>query len=355
LVSASPGTPRSRRPRNLRLRAGDLVEVRSREEILATLGSDGRLGRMPFMPEMLAYCGRQFRVAAVAHKTCDPAHKTGGRRLEDCVHLEGLRCDGSAHGGCQASCLLFWKTDWLKRPADAPAEPAGVSALTPAGLQSLTMTVRADGATIYSCQATNLYQASRPLRWWDLRQYLRDLRSRNVRPGHLVKVLLLSWLRAWMRTGIGYRLTLALYRRLHRSLTGMPAPIAEAGPIAPGAPTPVRPLDLKPGQWVRVRPYPEIRATLTRDSKNRGMWFDQEQIPYCGREFQVEQRVERIIHEVSGEMLQMKTPCITLRGVQCRSMYSERRLFCPRGITPYWREIWLEPAPAPDRVPGAGP
>ena len=29
------------------------------------------------------------------------------------VHLE-TRCDGSAHGGCQASCLLFWKDAWLK-------------------------------------------------------------------------------------------------------------------------------------------------------------------------------------------------------------------------------------------------
>jgi len=29
------------------------------------------------------------------------------------VHLDDLRCDGSAHGDCQASCLLFWHTAWL--------------------------------------------------------------------------------------------------------------------------------------------------------------------------------------------------------------------------------------------------
>ncbi|MGQ0384084.1 MAG: hypothetical protein ACT4UP_05280 [Gammaproteobacteria bacterium] len=352
-MSAGSGTPRSDRPRALRLRAGDVVEVRSHEEILATLDADGKLSRMPFMPEMLAFCGRRLRVAAVAHKTCDPAHKTGGRRLEDCVHLEGARCDGSAHGGCQASCLLFWNTAWLKRPDDGPTDPAAAPTLSPAGLQSLTLTVRADGTQIYSCQATNLYHASTPLVWWDIRQYLRDLRSRNVRFGHFSRVLLLSWVRAWMRTGVGYRLARAAYRALHRRLTGSPAPISEAGPIAPGVPTPVRPLELRPGQWVRVRPYPEIRETLSRDSKNRGMWFDQEQIAYCGREFQVERRVERIIHEVTGEMLQMKTPCITLRGMQCRSMYSDRRLFCPRGITPYWREIWLEPVAGPREGAGA--
>lgn len=84
-------------------KAGDVVEVRSREEILATLDAAGCLERMPFMPEMLRYCGKQFRVSAVAHKTCDTAYKTWGRSLNAAVHLEELRCDGSSHGGCQAT------------------------------------------------------------------------------------------------------------------------------------------------------------------------------------------------------------------------------------------------------------
>ena len=36
------------------LRKGDLVEVRSEEEILRTLDADGKLDGLPFMPEMLA-------------------------------------------------------------------------------------------------------------------------------------------------------------------------------------------------------------------------------------------------------------------------------------------------------------
>src|SRR5262245_24384453 len=97
------------------MKAGDWVEVRSREEILATLWEDGTLERMPFMPEMLRHCGKRFQISAVAHKTCDSAYKTGGRRLHNAVHLEDLRCEGSAHGGCQATCLFFWKTAWLKK------------------------------------------------------------------------------------------------------------------------------------------------------------------------------------------------------------------------------------------------
>ena len=38
-------------------RAGDWVEVRSKEEILATLDKKGQLDSMPFMPEMLAPTG----------------------------------------------------------------------------------------------------------------------------------------------------------------------------------------------------------------------------------------------------------------------------------------------------------
>jgi hypothetical protein len=34
--------------------------------------------------------------------------------MKNAVHLEGLRCYGTAHDGCQAACLLFWKTAWLK-------------------------------------------------------------------------------------------------------------------------------------------------------------------------------------------------------------------------------------------------
>ncbi len=105
----------SRIPAYLGLRAGDWVVVRSKEEILSTLDANGRLEELPFQPEMFAFCGRRMRVAKVAHKTCDNIKKTGGRRMENAVHLEGGRCDGSAHGGCQADCVFFWKESWLRR------------------------------------------------------------------------------------------------------------------------------------------------------------------------------------------------------------------------------------------------
>ena len=81
----------------------------SAEEILATLDSEGGVDGLPFMAEMLQYCGRRFRVFKSAHKSCNTLGGGGIRRMPDAVFLEDLRCDGQAHGGCQAGCLLFWK------------------------------------------------------------------------------------------------------------------------------------------------------------------------------------------------------------------------------------------------------
>ena len=67
-------------PTPLGLRVGDLVEVRSAEEIRATLDEHGELDDLPFMPEMLAFCGRRLTVHKVAHKLCDNISRTGMRR-----------------------------------------------------------------------------------------------------------------------------------------------------------------------------------------------------------------------------------------------------------------------------------
>src|SRR5271170_2430918 len=94
--------------RHLNLKAGDWVEVRSRQEIQVTLDQNGRLENLPFMPEMLQYCGKRLRVSKRADKTCQYIVGWSIRRVTDCVHLELVRCDGTGHGGCEAACLIFW-------------------------------------------------------------------------------------------------------------------------------------------------------------------------------------------------------------------------------------------------------
>ena len=41
-------------------------------------------------------------------------------------------------------------------------------------------------------------------------------------------------------------------------------------------------------------------------------------------------------------MKTLSRDCIILDGVVCCAEYSHERLFCPRSIYPFWREIWLK-------------
>src|SRR5689334_10946605 len=115
----------------MKIHAGDWVQVRCAEEILATLDKNGRLDGLPFMPQMFSYCGQSFRVVSSAYKICDTVSGNyKGLRLPDSIHLD-IRCDGQAHGGCQAACLIFWKTAWLK-----PVEAPGLAKSSPQGSSS---------------------------------------------------------------------------------------------------------------------------------------------------------------------------------------------------------------------------
>jgi hypothetical protein len=106
--------------------------------------------------------------------------------------------------------------------------------------------------------------------------------------------------------------------------------------------TPSLTLNLQPGELVRVKSHREILQTLNSEGKNRGMSWDAELVPYCGKTFRVLKRVTRILDEKTGEMQEMKNPCIILDSVVCEARYSHCRMFCPRSIYSYWREIWLE-------------
>jgi len=331
------------------LSAGDMVEVRSKEDILKTLGKDGKLEGLPFMPEMFAFCGKRFRVSKRAHKTCDTVNDYKGRKMKDCVHLEDLRCDGSGHGGCQAGCLLFWKLAWVK-PVDRNAEPMPASGgCTEADVVAATQTGIAPngGGPVYACQATLLPAATEPLPWWSPGQYIEDITSGNVGLWRWSKGMFYMSYNGLATAGIGLgRILKPLYDKTAKIRGGYPYP-RRKGLVPYGERTPAGELGLKPGDWVRVKSYHEILKTLDVSNKNRGLYFDAEMVPYCGRTYRVLKCVTKIVHEKNGTMSEFKNPCIILEGGVCGGNYSECRLFCPRAIYAYWREIWLERVPAP--------
>jgi len=342
-------------PCRLDLRAGDLVEVRSRDEILSTLDGSGTLDGLLFMPEMLAYCGKRFTVSKRADKTCDTVKDSGLRRMTDTVHLSGTRCDGSAHSGCQAACLIFWKEAWLRpvsnaadhpsqRPSNAASSPGGAVTCTEQDLHAATRR-KPEGnppEEIYRCQNTDLREASTPLSPWSLSQYVRDIRSGNAKLGEILRAILWSVARYGRYHIPGYRVQIWLYHQIHRFIGGLPL-LDVGGKLEK---TPAGTLGLAPGELVQVKSLAEIRGTLNPSQRNRGLYFDLEMTPFCGGEFVVRSRVSRIINEKTGRLISLPGDCVILEGAACTGRYHG---CCPRAIYPYWREIWLRRVSEPSR------
>jgi hypothetical protein len=309
---------------------------------------------MPFMPEMFAFCGQRLQVYKSAHKTCDTVFPVRARRVDRAVHLE-TRCDGQAHGSCEAGCLIFWKTAWLKRVDGAGGcatdSPRGISQTTEASVQVHAQKSDENGGkTRYVCQATQLPYATRSLAWWDVRQYLEDYWSGNVRLWRIICGLVYSMYYNLSQAGIGAGPAMRwFYDRFYPLWQGSLFP-RKTGDIPAGQPTPAAALNLQPGELVRVKPHEEILKTLNTRSQNRGMLWDAEMVPYCGKTYRVLRRVTKIVNERTGEMQEMKTPCIILESVVCQARYSHCRMFCPRSIYPYWREIWLERVEQPTGI-----
>lgn len=313
------------------LRSGDRVRVRSREEILATLDADGRSENLPFMPEMLKFAGRTLPVDSVVHRTCDTVSgRSELRGMTGTVHLRDARCDGSAHGGCQARCLLYWRQEWLEpvgTPQDAQAPGPAADDPQPDADQDVPAVLAAavrgaghrDDDPVYSCQATRMPEATCPVSGKDVRLWVKDVQSRNAR----------------VRTAA---VSFAAHALTYLKVLGRRWP---KDPVPTGEKRRHPPLNLQPGDLVEVKSLPEIEATLDQHNRLRGLFFAVEMTPYCGRRARVLARVERIIDEKTGRMLSLRD-CLMLEDVWCDGRL---HFLCGRKIYAYWREAWLRRAP----------
>jgi hypothetical protein len=304
-----------------RPRPGDLVEVRSLPEILATLDERGCLDGLPFMPEMVAYCGHRFVVLRRVEKLWEYAHSSGMRRIRHALLLKTLRCDGRSHGGCQTSCHLIWKEDWVKWPGkDSPRDPRGPGS---PDLGAHTQFTTPQG-TRYVCQATQIREASEQLRFNSLGHYWRDLVAGNVRLGAIL-------------VEFGVRFFNGAQSRLGRPRWPVLQPVDSDT-------SPHQELQLQPGQLVRVKSKHEIELTLNRDLRNRGLSFGGDMLIDCGGSYRVAASINRVVHEGTGELLSLKNPSILLEGVHAMG----RPLLIPQNEYFFWREIWLEPKDSSD-------
>jgi hypothetical protein len=97
------------------LKDGDLVRVRSREEILSTLNPFKELKGCAFLPEMADYCESQQRVLRAMQFFLDERdYKL--KKVRGVVLLENVICNGTpTFGKCDRCCFLFWREEWLEK------------------------------------------------------------------------------------------------------------------------------------------------------------------------------------------------------------------------------------------------
>lgn len=298
----------------VRLVRGQIVEVRSAREIAATLDVDGKLDGLTFMPEMALFCGKRFRVDRRADITCVEGH--GLRRLQDTVFLEDVRCDGSAHDGCERRCLVFWKEAWLK-PIEAVDKPSIVPLQTEPAVTNLLKNLPTHREDRYLCQSTELATATTDLPSWNILPFISQIRDGELSLKRFTQIIALAVFNL-IRKSLGYK---------------------DVGQLTGGkSRSSKNDLKLQPGEWVRIKSREEIERTLNLAGRNRGLLFETEMTEYAGRCFQMDVPVTRMIHEETGRMIPL-TKTVALKRLTCRGLCAKN---CPRNNYWFWREDWLE-------------
>lgn len=98
---------------------GDVVEVRSKEEISKGLDSANKLDGCLMMKQMWDYCSRRFRVLKVVENLFVEYRYKMFRSRAPLYILDGLICNGAIDESelrCDRSCYLLWHEKWLESP-----------------------------------------------------------------------------------------------------------------------------------------------------------------------------------------------------------------------------------------------
>ena len=95
-------------------KTGDLVMVRSREEIDSTLDPFKELKGCAFLSEMYQYCGTKQCVLKSMQRFMDERdYKL--KKVRGVILLENIICNGTpTFGACDRCCFLFWREEWLE-------------------------------------------------------------------------------------------------------------------------------------------------------------------------------------------------------------------------------------------------
>lgn len=298
---------------------GTKVTVRNLGEILELLDENGTYEGLPFMPEMEKFCGKCFTV----HKSVKNIfiEGIGFRRIRNTVILDGVTCDGSAHGGCQRTCFILWKKAWLKKVNESSTRSLSDS--------NIDLKTSLEERKLRLCQLANLRVASRPP--YSLEGLVQCFSDKELGSIDLLFFRLLTfslWLKQVFLKKMGR--SFSNVEMLHGSLKRTPAIC----------------LNLKPGEQVMVKTKEEIVRTLDSKGRNRGLAFIPEMLKYCGKRYRVLKRIEKIVDQKNGKIRTISNT-VLLENVVCDGSFHRN---CPLNCYILWREAWLKRADNSVRV-----
>ena len=211
-----------------KLKVGDLVEVRSREEISPERSTSGD-------GSMACHSCRRCSPSAASSsrftsERTKPATRcsrfAGGSSIKRSISIRGVVMDPHT-ADARLVALFFWKNEWLKpvngksadnTPSDRVPPPSTISGLKEADVFARAQTTDPHtGGLLYSCQATQLPYATTDLACWDMRQYIEDYTSGNVSLWQIICGGVYSLYYALSRTGIGLGPAMQwFYDKFHR-------------------------------------------------------------------------------------------------------------------------------------------
>jgi len=96
---------------------GDIVKVRSKDEIRSTLDEHEKYMGCFFIDEMYEHCNKAYHILKNVDYFYDEARQKICR-CRDMVILEGVVCSGRQRlytESCDRSCFFFWHKDWLEK------------------------------------------------------------------------------------------------------------------------------------------------------------------------------------------------------------------------------------------------
>ncbi len=247
----------------------------------------------------------------------------------DVVILQGVRCSGAEHDGCQRGCAIFWKEAWLAPVEDGNVDCSSKRDSVSAAADELhgIWKTRSEPGR-YFCQSSEFLKAT--LHLSSVRRVKKcfdAVAAGNIGAWRMVKRILV-----WMRW------------KTHNKLFGQHARGTQDK-------TPTEVLGLQPGEMVEVKSLEEIVATLNKTGHNRGLHFSADQRPFCGKRFRVRGRADNFIAEGIGEMKHFRNTVI-LEDVLCDSACFAFG-GCYRADLLYWREIWLKRVEPELRLPSS--